>query len=58
MKRFPALFAGSFVLAGAFRRSWGIYRDGQLRRGLDRIGAGDPESEVLQALGRPKRVER
>lgn len=56
MKRLLVLY-GCFVFAGLCWIAWAIYRDVRLEKGFDKIRPGDTESEVLQALGRPKRIE-
>ena len=58
MKRPVYLIIGSVVLAGALWLAWAILRDNQLRNGFDKIEIGATEQEVLQKLGRPKRVEK
>ena len=57
MKNRGYLIVGFIVLVGAIWLSWAILRDKQLEKGFDEIAAGVTEREVLQKLGRPKRVE-
>jgi hypothetical protein len=52
------LIVGCIVLAGAIWLAWALLRDKQLERGFDEVAAGATEREVLQKLGRPKRVEK
>jgi hypothetical protein len=58
VKRPVYLIIGSIVLAGALCLARAIVRDNQLRNGFDKIEIGATEQEVLQRLGRPKRVEK
>jgi hypothetical protein len=52
------LIIGSIILAGALWLAWAILRDNRLRNGFDKIELGATDQEVLQRLGRPKRVEK
>jgi len=58
MKSPLALFVECFLLAGTCWIAWGIYRNEELQKGFNDINPGHTESQVLRALGRPKRVER
>lgn len=58
MKHPGYLIVGCIVLAGAIWLAWAILRDRRLERGFEEIAAGATEREVLQKLGRPKRVEK
>lgn len=51
------LIAVSIVLAGAVWLAWAIVRGKRLEKGFDEISLGTTEQEVLQKLGRPKRIE-
>jgi hypothetical protein len=52
------LLVGSVVLVGTVWLVWAILRDKELQKSFDGIEAGAPEQEVIQKLGRPKRVEK
>ena len=56
MRRILFTVFTSILLAGSCWIAWGLRRDKQLGSGLNRIKHGDPESEVVRLLGRPKRV--
>jgi hypothetical protein len=58
VKRPVYLIIGSVVLAGSLWFAWAILRDNQLRNGFDKTEIGATEQQVLQNLGRPKRVEK
>ena len=58
VKRPVFLIVGSVVLLGTAWLAWAIVRDNQLSNGFDKIATGATEQEVLQKLGRPKRVEK
>ena len=47
----------SFVAAAALWLIGAIYRDRELQISFHKIKAGDSESEVVQWLGTPKRIE-
>jgi hypothetical protein len=57
MKRRVAFFAVCTLLACACWVAWAIHRDKRLEQGFDGLKRGDSESEVVQSLGVPKRVE-
>jgi len=55
----PVYFiGGGVVLVVSAWFAWAIVRDNRLRNGFDKIETGTTEQEVLQELGRPKRVEK
>ena len=43
---------------GVFWLAWASVRDRQLVKGFDQVKPGTTEQEVVQSLGRPKRVEK
>jgi hypothetical protein len=45
-------------LAGPIWLAWAILRDKQLEKAFNEITVGATEQEVLQRLGRPRRVEK
>jgi hypothetical protein len=58
VKRSGYLIVGCIVLTGALWLAWAIVRGKQLEKGFDEIATGATEREVMQKLGRPKRVEK
>ena len=58
MKRPVYLSVGSVVLVGAIWLAWAFWRDNRLQSDFGKIAPGTTEFEVLQKLGRPKRVEK
>lgn len=58
MKHPGYLIVGCIVFAGAIWLAWAILRGKRLEKGFYEIAAGATEREVLQKLGRPKRVEK
>ena len=58
MKRPLYVVGGGVVLLGVFWLAWASVRDRQLVKGFDQVKPGTTEQEVVQSLGRPKRVEK
>jgi hypothetical protein len=52
------LVVGCVALVGATWFAWAILRDRKLEKGFGEISTSAAEQEVLQKLGRPKRVEK
>jgi len=58
VKRPVSLAVVSVVLVGAIWLAWAVWRDNRLQSEFDKIAPGTTELEVLQELGRPKRIEK
>ena len=58
MKRPVYVIVGSIVLAITAWFVWAILRDTRLARDFEKIETGATESEVIVALGKPKRIEK